>query len=213
MRLARFTVNCSGRITTPLSTAFSALLPPRVPTKHYHHTLAARRVSDPDGAGPATTVSAASWASRKVARRWASTIESRDPKDPEENSDDDEARKKAELAEVDAQIKALEERRAILDGSITSYKHKAKVVVKEYGIEFMVYWTAVWGVTGIGIFAMLHTGIMDGMLLLHVIDNTFDLTLAERVDPSLGNIALAFALNEMIEPLRLPKSNNDPGQV
>lgn len=81
---------------------------------------------------------------------------------------------------------------------------KAKVVVKEYGIEFMVYWTAVWGVTGIGIFAMLHTGIMDGMQLLHVIDNTFDLTLAERVDPSLGNIALAFALNEMIEPLRLP---------
>lgn len=78
------------------------------------------------------------------------------------------------------------------------------MVVKEYGIEFMVYWTAVWGVTGIGIFAMLHTGIMDGMLLLHVIDNTFDLTLAERVDPSLGNIALAFALNEMIEPLRLP---------
>lgn len=104
--------------------------------------MAARRVSDPDGAGPATTVSAASWASRKVARRWASTIESRDPKDPEENSDDDEARKKAELAEVDAQIKALEERRAILDGSITSYKHKVHSTIYYGGIttnEFYTY--------------------------------------------------------------------------
>ena len=45
---------------------------------------------------------------------------------------DEEAAKQAEISELDDQIIALEKRRATLDGSITSYKYKAKMMAKEY---------------------------------------------------------------------------------
>jgi hypothetical protein len=71
---------------------------------------------------------------------------------------------KAQLKELDEQIRALTHRRATLDGSVTSHKYKAKVMIAEYGVEFMVYWTAVWLASGFGIFGVLSCGMIDGMV-------------------------------------------------
>ena len=42
------------------------------------------------------------------------------------------------------------------------------------------------------------------MQLIHYVDDAFDLSLGSTLDPDLGNIALAIALNELLEPARLP---------
>jgi hypothetical protein len=51
---------------------------------------------------------------------------------------------------------------------------------------------------------MLQIGLIDAMMLLEWVDTQFDVSLADNIDPTLGNAALAIALNELMEPIRLP---------
>lgn len=75
---------------------------------------------------------------------------------------------------------------------------------KRYGPFFVVYYTAVWITTGVGIFfAIEHVGndaVLDTLKQLGV-DQFVDLS---KVDTQLGNAVTAVVLNELIEPLRLP---------
>ena len=59
----------------------------------------------------------------------------------------------AQVAELDEQIKALTRRRAVLTGELYTLRGKFKSMGRDYGLPFMVWWTAVWLCTGVGVFA------------------------------------------------------------
>merc|ERR1712159_201142 len=75
---------------------------------------------------------------------------------------------------------------------------------KEYGKPFLVWWTGTWLMTGLGIYAGLQLSGADSVALISAVDAKLNTELASRVDPTAGNVAIAVALNEIIEPLRLP---------
>ena len=81
-----------------------------------------------------------------------------------------------------------------------------KKIIKEYGIFFFVYWTALWAVSGIIIFLLLEYGMIggtDAILFLEWIrlDSIIPL---ESIDPTIGNAAIAIAVNECLEIIRFP---------
>jgi hypothetical protein len=59
-------------------------------------------------------------------------------------------------------------------------------------------------VTGAGIYGLLTFADLDVLLLLRWIDSMLSTNVAASVDPTLGNFAVAFALNELFEVVRLP---------
>jgi hypothetical protein len=106
--------------------------------------------------------------------------------------------------ELDADLACLRSSRQALSGQQESFKARAKLLVSQYGMPFMVYWTLVWLVTGAGIYGLLTFADLDVLLLLRWIDSMLSTNVAASVDPTLGNFAVAFALNELFEVVRLP---------
>ena len=79
-------------------------------------------------------------------------------------------------------------------------------MVKKYGIPFTVYSTVLWASTGFVIYGVIESGLVGGSSAIDVLrfirlDLIFDI---ESMSPELGNLALAIALNECLEIVRLP---------
>ncbi len=83
-------------------------------------------------------------------------------------------------------------------------KEKMNQMRTEYGKPFLVWWTCTWVGTGIMVYAGIELGGVDSVGLVQSVDGFLGTELAARVDPKLGNLAVAVALNEMLEPVRLP---------
>eukprot|EP00004_Rigifila_ramosa_P023634 TRINITY_DN6660_c0_g1_i1.p1 TRINITY_DN6660_c0_g1~~TRINITY_DN6660_c0_g1_i1.p1 ORF type:complete len:112 (+),score=13.51 TRINITY_DN6660_c0_g1_i1:313-648(+) len=83
---------------------------------------------------------------------------------------------------------------------------KMRNLIRQYGLPFFIFETAVWACTGLGMYYLVDSGQLGGadaitlLRKLHV-DQVVSL---DDINPSTGNAALAFALNELLEPIRLP---------
>ena len=81
-----------------------------------------------------------------------------------------------------------------------------KKVIKEYGIFFFIYWTAIWACSGVIIFLLLEYGLIGGADVIWFLkwirlDSIISL---DSIDPTVGNIAVAIAINECLEIVRFP---------
>ena len=81
-----------------------------------------------------------------------------------------------------------------------------KKTIKEYGIFFFIYWTAIWACSGVIIFLLLEYGLIGGAAAISFLkwirlDSIISL---DSIDPTVGNIAVAIAINECLEIVRFP---------
>ena len=56
---------------------------------------------------------------------------------------------------LDKEIKLLTRRRAILSGELYTLRGRFKAMGRDYGLPFMIWWTAVWLATGVGIYSAI----------------------------------------------------------
>ena len=91
-----------------------------------------------------------------------------------------------------------------------SMSQRFKKMSQEHGIFAIAYYSSLYVGMGASVFGLLETGIVDSTLALRgaqsVIETVglgqyFDVA---RVDPRLGNLAVAIAINEMLEVIRFP---------
>jgi len=75
---------------------------------------------------------------------------------------------------------------------------------KEHGAFFFGYWTFLWISTGIGCYTIIETvgpeAALNGLKYAGV-DQLIDM---DSINPSYFNVGFAIAVNELIEPIRLP---------
>ena len=74
---------------------------------------------------------------------------------------------------------------------------------KELGIPFMVYYTACWVASGIGIYGVMEFGGVDVLALLQPtpVSEWVDFS---KIDPRAGNVVVAVAVNELVCVLYTP---------
>jgi hypothetical protein len=109
-----------------------------------------------------------------------------------------------EQKELEKDTALLKSTRLVLSGQSESFKARSKLLIAQYGMPFMIYWTLVWLGTGAGIYGILIFFDLDVLVFVRWIDSTLSTNVASKIDPSLGNFAVAFALNELFEVVRLP---------
>ena len=72
-------------------------------------------------------------------------------------------------------------------------------MAKQYGPVFLMYWTGLWIVSGVTLYGVLeHTSLIDVEEALRM------LSLEDYVSPTAGNVAVAVAVNELLEVVRFP---------
>ena len=112
--------------------------------------------------------------------------------------------KEAELRELDKQITLLNTYRDINTGDKFTFKGKMKAYARDYGMGFMAWFWTVY----VGSLALTYTAIevggFEALPLIAKVDGYFGTNMAGSLDPRLGNVALALAVNELLEPFRLP---------
>eukprot|EP00568_Trieres_chinensis_P018896 CAMPEP_0183329504 /NCGR_PEP_ID=MMETSP0160_2-20130417/84828_1 /TAXON_ID=2839 ORGANISM="Odontella Sinensis, Strain Grunow 1884" /NCGR_SAMPLE_ID=MMETSP0160_2 /ASSEMBLY_ACC=CAM_ASM_000250 /LENGTH=202 /DNA_ID=CAMNT_0025497695 /DNA_START=105 /DNA_END=713 /DNA_ORIENTATION=- len=112
--------------------------------------------------------------------------------------------KEMELRDLDAKIAKLNTLRGINTGELYTMRGKFKALARDYGVGFMVWYWCVW-VTTCGLtYVAIDVGDVDAMAILARVDNWTGWDLSNKVDPTLGTIGLTIAVNELLEPLRLP---------
>jgi len=89
-------------------------------------------------------------------------------------------------------------------GSMQRKPGKFTTLMKEHGAFFLVYWTGFWAITGVGCYAAISALGSDAAfkaIRAVGLDNIIPL---DSLDPSMGNLAVAVAINEGLEIVRLP---------
>lgn len=116
--------------------------------------------------------------------------------------------RKIQLAAVDVQLKELQKQRDILSGDAFTYRGRSKIIARDYGMPFLVYWWGCWVVSGFVCYGAVKLGGVDAIALVGRFDDLVGTSLSSRLpddlDPVYGHVAMAFALNECLEPVRLP---------
>ena len=112
--------------------------------------------------------------------------------------------KEMELRDLDDQISRLNTLRGINTGELYTLRGKFKALARDYGIGFMVWYWAIWSSTAVLTYGAITVGDVDVIALLAKLDTYTGLDISSKVDPALGTIALTVAVNELLEPLRLP---------
>ena len=111
--------------------------------------------------------------------------------------------KEMELRNLDKELKRLNTLRGINTGELYTWRGKFKALTRDYGIGFLAwYWTTWTAMAGASYLAIEYGG-LDAMAIIAKTDVYTGLDLAEKVDPRLGTVAVAIALNECLEPIRL----------
>ena len=112
--------------------------------------------------------------------------------------------KEMELRELDKNIALLNTYRGINTGELYTFRGKFKALARDYGLGFMAwYWTCWCGTLGLT-YAAIDIGGFDALPLIAKIDGVIGTNVAHSIDPRLGNVAVSIAVNEILEPLRLP---------
>lgn len=112
--------------------------------------------------------------------------------------------KEVELRELDAKISRLNTLRGINTGELYTMRGKFKFLAKEYGMGFMMWYWTVWTTTAILTYGSIELLDVDAIALLAKVDAWTGYDISSKVDPTLGTIGLTIAVNELLEPLRLP---------
>ena len=112
---------------------------------------------------------------------------------------------KAELqSSLEADAASIQSRLSLVTGENSTMRGRFKALSRDYGFPFVVYWWSVWGVTGVLCYAGITVFEVPVQSYIAQVDDYMGWDLAARVDPQLGEVAAALAVNEMLEPLRLP---------
>ncbi|DAZ95120.1 TPA: hypothetical protein N0F65_009751 [Lagenidium giganteum] len=110
-------------------------------------------------------------------------------------------------AELEAEVAKLQdELEQLKKEGKKSKAGKLMAMIKEYGPALVVWYSTLYVSTGVGIYTGLEMGAFggaDAFDLIHSfgLDRYVDVN---SFDPKYGNVALAFILNELLEPVRAP---------
>jgi hypothetical protein len=90
------------------------------------------------------------------------------------------------------------------DKQLLSTLQHYQSLVQTYGLPFIVWYWSLWSASCAGVYVAIDLCGIDAMeLLTHVHERTgFDV--ASHIEPEWGNLGLAVAVNELLEPIRLP---------
>jgi len=111
----------------------------------------------------------------------------------------------------------LEERVARLEAALEAQEKKLAEVEKlakrrgivqlivQYGAPFAIWYGVVWVSMWLGIYTLLELGLISWQDSIKPLLEGLGLgSYSEQIDPSYGNLIIAFLVNECIEPIRLP---------
>lgn len=78
-------------------------------------------------------------------------------------------------------------------------------VITQYGAPFALWYGTCWAGMLFSIYMLLELGIISWQESLRPLLESLGLAdYADRIDPSMGNLVIAFVVNELIEPVRFP---------
>lgn len=115
--------------------------------------------------------------------------------------------KEMELRELDTKLARLQTLRAINTGELYTMRGKFKMLSRDYGMGFLAWYWTVWFATAGLSYAAIELGGVDPFMVAGKVENLIGLepmSISGRIDPTIGKIGLVVAVNECLEPLRLP---------
>lgn len=115
--------------------------------------------------------------------------------------------KEMELRKYDADLARLQTLRAINTGELYTFRGKFKMLSRDYGMGFLAWYWAVWFATAGLSYAAIEVGGVDPLIVAGKVEALVGMepaSISGRLDPMLGQIGLVVAVNECLEPLRLP---------
>jgi len=115
--------------------------------------------------------------------------------------------KEMELRKLDSELARLQTLRGINTGELYTFRGKFKMLSRDYGIGFMAWYWTVWFATAGLSYAAIELGGVDPLMVAGKIENFMGweaMSISGKLDPTLGQIGLVVAVNECLEPLRLP---------
>ncbi len=139
-----------------------------------------------------------------IIRRYSSLPKEEEEKEKSRVALLSEAQKKKELKELDREIARLNTLRGINTGELYTFRGKFKALARDYGMAFMAWYWCVWTSTAALTYTSIEVGGVDAIALLSNVDAFTGYDISSRVDPTFGTIGLTLAINELLEPLRLP---------
>mmetsp|Transcript_8384 Transcript_8384/g.18784 ORF Transcript_8384/g.18784 Transcript_8384/m.18784 type:complete len:231 (+) Transcript_8384:180-872(+) len=115
--------------------------------------------------------------------------------------------KEMELRQLDSELARMQTLRGINTGELYTFRGKFKMLSRDYGMGFLAWYWSVWFATAGLSYAAIELGGVDPMMVAAKIENFMQwdpASISGRLDPTLGQIGLVVAVNECLEPLRLP---------
>mmetsp|Transcript_14837 Transcript_14837/g.42017 ORF Transcript_14837/g.42017 Transcript_14837/m.42017 type:complete len:250 (-) Transcript_14837:129-878(-) len=112
----------------------------------------------------------------------------------------------AVLASLVERISKIEEALAAQNKKIAELEKRRGGVmqmVMQYGTPFALWYGTVWLSMLLGIYALLEMGVVSWQDSLRPLLASLGMDV-DRIDPTMGNLVLAFVVNECVEPLRFP---------
>jgi len=112
-----------------------------------------------------------------------------------------------ELRKYDTELARLQTLRAINTGELYTFRGKFKMLSRDYGMGFLAWYWSVWFATAGLSYAAIEFGGVDPLMVAAKIETFMNWEpeyLSGRLDPTIGQIGLVIAMNECLEPLRLP---------
>ena len=112
-----------------------------------------------------------------------------------------------ELRKLDSDLARLQTLRAINTGELYTFRGKFKMLSRDYGMGFLAWYWTCWAATLPVVYAAIELGGVDPLIVASKIENFLGwepMSISGKLDPTLGQIGLVVAVNECLEPLRLP---------
>ena len=115
--------------------------------------------------------------------------------------------KEMELRQLDSELARLQTLRGINTGELYTLRGKFKMLSRDYGMGFLAWYWTVWFTTAGISYAAIELGGVDPLMVAAKVESFLGWdpdAIAGKLDPTLGQIGLVIAVNECLEPLRLP---------
>jgi len=112
--------------------------------------------------------------------------------------------KEQELRKLNREIARLEMLKGINTGELYTWSGKYKALARDYGMPLLVWYWGVWGGTFVLSYGAIDLGGVDVMSIMMKLDVWTGWDISANIKPEYGKIGLALALNEVLEPIRLP---------
>lgn len=115
--------------------------------------------------------------------------------------------KEMELRQLDSELARLQTLRGINTGELYTLRGKFKMLSRDYGMGFLAWYWTVWFATAGISYVAIEVGGVDPLMVAGKVESFLGWerdAIAGKLDPTLGQIGLVVAVNECLEPLRLP---------